>query len=83
MNEFFKIFSDVWQEGLMGIGVTEMLVSIGIMLTAIMTRTFFVNRVIKWLDKLTEGTESSVDDILLDSVEKPLSYVPIVIGLYL
>ena len=83
MNEFFKIFSDVWQEGLMGIGVTEMLVSIGIMLTAIMTRTFFVNRVIKWLDKLTEGTESSVDDVLLDSVEKPLSYVPIVIGLYL
>ena len=83
MNEFFKIFSDVWQEGLMGIGITEMLVSIGIMLTAIMTRTFFVNRVIKWLDKLTEGTESSVDDILLDSVEKPLSYVPIVIGLYL
>ena len=81
MNEFFKIFSDVWQEGLMGIGVTEMLVSIGIMLTAIMTRTFFVNRVIKWLDKFTQGTESSVDDVLIDSVEKPLSYVPIVIGL--
>ncbi len=83
MNEFLKIFSDVWQEGLLGIGVTEMLVSIGIMLTAIMTRSFFVNRVIKWLDKLTEGTESSVDDVLLDSLEKPLGYVPIVIGLYL
>ena len=83
MNEFINIFRDVWQEGLLGIGLTEMLVSIGIMLTAIMTRTFFVNRVIKWLDKLTEGTESSVDDVLLDSVEKPLSYVPIVIGLYL
>jgi len=83
MNEFLKIFSDVWQEGLMGIGLTEMLVSIGIMLTAIMTRTFFVNRILKWLDKLTEGTESSVDDVLLDSLEKPLGYVPIVIGLYL
>ena len=83
MNEFFNIFKDVWQEGLLGIGVTEMLVSIGIMLTAIMTRTFFVNRIIKWLNKLTERTESSVDDILLDSLEKPLSYVPIVIGLYL
>ena len=83
MNEFLKIFSDVWQEGLLGIGLTEMLVSIGIMLTAIMTRSFFVNRILKWLDKLTEGTESSVDDVLLDSLEKPLSYVPIVIGLYL
>ena len=83
MNEFLKIFSDVWQEGLLGIGVTEMLVSIGIMLTAIMTRSFFVNRILKWLDKLTEGTESSVDDVLLDSLEKPLSYLPIVIGLYL
>ena len=83
MNEFLKIFSDVWQEGLLGIGVTEMLVSIGIMLTAIMTRSFFVNRILKWLDKLTEGTESSVDDVLLDSLEKPLGYVPIVIGLYL
>ena len=83
MNEFLKIFSDVWQEGLLGIGLTEMLVSIGIMLTAIMTRSFFVNRILKWLDKLTEGTESSVDDVLLDSLEKPLGYVPIVIGLYL
>ena len=83
MNEFINIFRDVWQEGLLGIGLTEMLVSIGIMLTAIMTRSFFVNRILKWLDKLTEGTESSVDDVLLDSLEKPLSYVPIVIGLYL
>jgi len=83
MNEILNIFRDVWQEGLLGIGVTEMLVSIGIMLTAIMTRTFFVNRVIKWLNKLTERTESSVDDVLLVSLEKPLSYVPIVIGLYL
>ena len=83
MNEFLNIFKDVWQEGLLGIGVTEMLISIGIMLTAIMTRSFFVNRILKWLDKLTEGTESSVDDVLLDSLEKPLSYVPIVIGLYL
>jgi len=83
MNEFRYIFRDVWQEGLLGIALTEMLVSIGIMLTAIMTRSFFVNRILKWLDKLTEGTESSVDDVLLDSLEKPLSYVPIVIGLYL
>ena len=35
------------------------------------------------LENLTAKTDSKVDDIILDSLRKPLGYVPITIGLYL
>ena len=83
MDNLINITGDVWADGLLGISITQIIVSVAIMLIAILGRIFFIRRVLTWLDKLTENTESNIDDVVLDSLEKPLGYVPIVIGLYL
>ena len=83
MDNLINITGDVWADGLLGISITQIIISVAIMLTAILGRIFFIRRVLTWLDKLTENTESNIDDVVLDSLEKPLGYVPIVIGLYL
>jgi len=83
MDNLLNITSDVWVDGLLGISITQIIVSITIMVLAILGRIFFIRRVLTWLEKTTENTESKIDDVVLDSLERPLGYVPIVIGLYL
>jgi len=83
MDNLLNITSDVWVDGLLGISITQIIVSIAIMVLAILGRIFFIRRVLTWLEKTTENTESKIDDVVLDSLERPLGYVPIVIGLYL
>lgn len=83
MDNLLNITSDVWVDGLLGISITQIIVSVTIMVLAILGRIFFIRRVLTWLEKTTENTESKIDDVVLDSLERPLGYVPIVIGLYL
>jgi len=83
MNEFINIFNNIWVSGLFGVSITQIIVAISIMLLSFLCRAFFIRRVLTWLDKLTENTESNFDDAVLDSLERPLGYVPIVIGLYI
>ena len=83
MDNLLNITSDVWVDGLLGISITQIIVSIAIMVFAILGRIFFIRRVLTWLEQTTENTESKIDDVVLDSLERTLGYVPIVIGLYL
>ena len=82
MDNLLNLTNEVWVEGLLGVSVTQIIVAILIMLLAVLGRVFFTRRVLTWLDKLTENTESKMDDVVFESLERPLGYVPIVIGLY-
>ena len=82
MEGFIEIFTNVWEEGFLGIGITEIIVSLIIFIAGAISRAFFVGRVIKWLEKLTAHTDSEIDDVLLESLKKPLGYIPITVALY-
>ena len=82
MEGFIQIFTNVWEEGFLGIGITEIIVSLVILIAGAISRAFFVGRVLNWLEKLTDQTDSEVDDVLLESLKKPLGYIPITVALY-
>ena len=82
MEGFIQIFTNVWEEGFLGIGITEIIVSFLIFIAGAISRAFFVGRVLNWLEKLTDQTDSEVDDVLLESLKKPLGYIPITVALY-
>ena len=82
MEGFLQIFTNVWEEGFLGIGITEIIVSMLIFIAGAISRAFFVGRVLKWLEKLTAHTDSEVDDVLLESLKKPLGYIPMTVALY-
>jgi MscS family membrane protein len=83
MEGLLEIISNVWSQGLLGIGVTEIIVSALIFIGGAIVRAFFVGRVMARLEKLTSDTESQVDDVLLESLRKPLGYIPLTIAIYL
>ena len=82
MEGFIQIFTNVWEEGFLGIGITEIIVSFLIFIAGAISRAFFVGRVLNWLEKLTDQTDSEVDDVLLESLKKPLGYIPLTVALY-
>jgi MscS family membrane protein len=82
MEGFIEIFTSVWEEGFLGIGITEIIISLLIFIAGAISRAFFVSRVLNWLEKLTEHTDSEVDDVLLESLKKPLGYIPMTVALY-
>ena len=83
MQNFVDLLLGVWNQGLLGVSISQIIISLIILTTAFVLRGVISNIVIKWLENLTAKTDSKVDDIILDSLRKPLGYVPITIGLYL
>ena len=82
MEGLIDIITNVWKEGFLGIGITEIIVSLLIFLAGAISRAFFVGRVLEWLENLTSQTDSEIDDVLLQSLKKPLGYIPMTIALY-
>ena len=82
MEGLIEIITNVWKEGFLGIGITEIIVSLLIFIAGAISRAFFVGRVLKWLENLTSQTDSEIDDVLLQSLKKPLGYIPMTIALY-
>ena len=56
MEGLVEIITNVWEEGLLGIGITEIIVSMLIFIVGALSRAFFVGRVLKWLENLTSQT---------------------------
>ena len=82
MDGLIQIITNVWEEGFLGIGITEIIVSLLIFIAGAISRAFFVGRILKLVENLTANTESEVDDILLESLKKPLGYIPMMVALY-
>ena len=83
MSGLSEIISNVWEQGLFGIGITEIIISLLIFIAGAIARALFVGRVMKRLEKLTSNTDSEIDDVLLESLRRPLGYIPITIAIYL
>ena len=82
LDSFLNVVNQVWSDGLYGIGITELIVSIVILFGGFIVRGLFIARVFKWLEKLSDQTESEADDALLETLKKPLGYLPITVALY-
>jgi len=82
MEGLTEIINNVWTQGFMGIGMTEIIVSFFIFIVGAISRAFFVGRVLSFLGAIADKTESKIDDVLLESLKKPLGYIPITISLY-
>ena len=80
LDSFLNVVNQVWNDGLYGIGITELIVSIVILFGGFIVRGVFIARVFKWLEKLSDQTESEADDALLETLKKPLGYLPITIA---
>ena len=83
MEGFLNLIISVWNQDFMGISIGNVAISLTIIISSLILRAILISRVFKFLESLAKEIETEADDILLETLEKPLGNVPLALGLYL
>lgn len=81
-TKFTNTVVNVWQNGFMGVDIGRILVAIGIFLLFFALRALFTNLIVGILRKWAQRTATNTDDIIVDAVQEPIRFVPIVLGVF-
>lgn len=82
LKQFWMLVVDVWEKGLLETSLGRILVALGIVLAALLIRNLFVKIVLGQLKRLVGKTETRFDDDALAVLERPIAFIPVVIGVY-
>src|SRR6056300_673581 len=82
LQEFWTLVLDVWNNGLYGIDVGKIIAALLIIYISMLFRHLFSRIVLGRLRALTKKTKSIIDDEVIDVIEKPVGFLPIVIGIF-
>ncbi|MEN3974244.1 mechanosensitive ion channel family protein [Emcibacter sp. SYSU 3D8] len=81
--EFWIIVQDVWNRGLLGATIGQLVISVGIITLALVFRHLFARIVIGNLRMLAKRTSGTFDDLMVDAIAPPVRLVPVILGIYL
>jgi len=82
VNDFIGFIRDVWNSGVFQTDFGRVLVALGILLAALVFRQLFTVAIIRTLRNRAARTRSTLDDKIIGTLEAPIRFAPIVIGLF-
>ncbi len=82
-NQFFTLFQEVWSRGIFGINVSEIIIGLIIFLFFYVLRRLFARFIIRRLSKFVLKSKNQIDDAIIDVIEGPLKFLPVVIGFFI
>ncbi len=83
INSFKKLFLEVWSEGVFGINASEIIVGFIIFLLFYVLRRLFARFIISKLNKIVNKTSTKIDNTVVDVIEGPLKFLPVVLGFFI
>ena len=83
INNFSEIFLSVWNKGILGVDIFQILIGIGIFLIFIIFRGLISKLVIKKLEIISKRTTNKLDDTFVQSLVGPARFLPIVLGFFI
>tara|TARA_B100001123_G_scaffold107629_1_gene125340 strand:+ start:1770 stop:2894 length:1125 start_codon:yes stop_codon:yes gene_type:complete len=83
LNDFWILIVEVWQTGIRGVSINEIVVCILIILGSLLLRSFINLKVINWVARFAKNTQSTLDDEIIESLRRPVGLIPIAFGFYL
>jgi len=83
INNFSEIFLSVWNKGILGVDIFQILIGIGIFLVFLIFRGLISKLVIKKLEIISKRTTNKLDDTFVRSLEGPARFLPIVLGFFI
>ena len=82
-NTFFNLFFDVWNNGVFGINATEIIISFVIFLLFYLLRRLIARFILNRISKLVTKTSNQIDDAVVQVLDGPLKFFPVVIGFFI
>jgi MscS family membrane protein len=81
--DFWKLTVDVLRDTAFGTSFGRILFAMFVFALLLVLRGIFARFFIGWLKRLARRTRNTVDDQMIDSLEKPLRFAPIVLGFFI
>ena len=82
LENFKNLFFDVWNKGIAGVNISEIIIALLIFLFFLFLRGVFSKFVIKRLENYVSKTSNNFDNSLVFSMEGPAKFFPIVLGFF-
>jgi len=83
IENFLTLFAEVWDKGILGIDIFQILIGLGIFLIFLLLRGFISKIIINRLKKIAKKTTNKLDDTFVKAMEGPARFFPIVIGFFI
>ncbi len=83
INSFRELFLEVWNKGVFGINASDIIIGIIIFLFFYILRRLFARFVIRKLTKIVNRTSNNIDNTVVEVIEGPLKFLPIVLGFFI
>ena len=83
LENFKSLFLSVWDRGILGVDIFQILVGIGIFLIFLIFRGIISKVIIKRLENIAKKTTNKLDDTFVQSMVGPARFLPIVLGFLL
>ena len=82
LKEFWLLVVDVWEKGFLGINISDIIVSVFILVVAVLFRRLFSKFVIGTISRFTKRTKTDLDENILKVLDHPLRFIPIILGVF-
>ena len=82
-NNFKSLFLSVWEKGILGVDILQILIGLGIFFIFLIFRGIISKIIIKRLQNIAKKTTNKLDDSFVLAMEGPARFLPIVIGFFI
>ena len=82
LKRFWLLVVDVWENGVGGIDLGRIITAALILLGFLLIRRLFTRLVINRIRRLAQRTQTTIDDEAAELLERPVAFIPVVIGVY-
>ena len=82
-NNFKGLFLSVWNRGILGIDIFEILIGLGIFLIFLIFRGLISKLIIKKLEIISQRTSNKLDDTFVKAMVGPARFLPLVLGFFI
>ena len=79
---FKKLFLSVWEKGILGVDIGQILIGLGIFLIFLIFRGLISKLIIKKLEVISKKTSNKLDDTFVKAMVGPARFLPIVLGFF-
>ena len=83
INNFSDIFSSVWNQGILGVDIFQILIGIGIFFIFLVFRGLISKLILKKLEIISKRTTNKLDDTFVHALIGPARFLPVVLGFFI
>ena len=83
LDNFKSLFLSVWEQGILGVDIFQIIIGIGIFLIFLICREIISKVIIRRLESIAKKTTNKLDDTFVHAMEGPAKFLPIVVGFFI